>query len=64
MDEGVIPKYRLLLKYPTRGRPKQFDETRAIYLGMLDFMWLQCLGMILVIIFPQIALWLPGVLFG
>ena len=35
-----------------------------IYMGMLDFMWLQCLGMILVMIFPQIALWLPNLLFG
>jgi TRAP-type mannitol/chloroaromatic compound transport system permease large subunit len=31
---------------------------------MLDFMWLQCLGLIIVMIFPQIALWLPEVLFG
>ena len=39
-------------------------ELKDIYWGMLDFMWLQCLGLILVMIFPQIALWLPGVLFG
>jgi hypothetical protein len=36
MAEGLTPKYRLLLKYPTRGRPKQFEETRAMYIGMLD----------------------------
>ena len=34
-----------------------------IYMGMLDFMWLQCLGLIIVMIFPQIALWLPNLLF-
>ena len=39
-------------------------ELSDIYMGMLDFMWLQCLGLILVMIFPQIALWLPNLLFG
>jgi TRAP-type mannitol/chloroaromatic compound transport system permease large subunit len=39
-------------------------ELGDIYMGMLDFMWLQCLGLIIVMVFPQVALWLPGVLFG
>ena len=39
-------------------------EMGNIYLGMLDFMWLQCLGLIIVMVFPEIALWLPRVLFG
>jgi TRAP-type mannitol/chloroaromatic compound transport system permease large subunit len=39
-------------------------DLKNIYMGMLDFMWLQCLGMILVMIFPQLALWLPELLFG
>ena len=34
-----------------------------IYKGMLQFMGLQLLGLILVLSFPQIALWLPGVLY-
>lgn len=36
MAEDLIPAYRLLLKYPTRGRPKQFEQTAAIYLTLLD----------------------------
>ena len=39
-------------------------DLKDIYMGMLDFMWLQCLGLILVMIFPQLALWLPELLFG
>jgi tripartite ATP-independent transporter DctM subunit len=35
-----------------------------IYRGMLQFMLLQAAGLALVIIFPQLALWLPGVLYG
>ena len=31
---------------------------------MVDFMVLQVIGLILVFLFPQIALWLPTVLFG
>ena len=31
---------------------------------MADFMVLQLIGLILVFMFPQIALWLPTVLFG
>jgi tripartite ATP-independent transporter DctM subunit len=36
---------------------------RDIYFGMLQFMWLQVVGLALVFIFPQLALWLPKVLF-
>jgi tripartite ATP-independent transporter DctM subunit len=35
-----------------------------IYRGMLDFMGLQVIGLVLVFMFPQIALWLPNLLFG
>ena len=34
-----------------------------IYRGMMQFMVLQIVGLALVMIFPQIALWLPGVLY-
>ena len=34
-----------------------------IYKGMMQFMVLQLVGLILVIVYPQIALWLPGVLY-
>jgi len=35
-----------------------------IYLGMLQFMVLQVIGLLLILFFPEIALWLPRVLFG
>jgi tripartite ATP-independent transporter DctM subunit len=34
-----------------------------IYRGMIQFMFLQLLGLVLVMSFPQLALWLPGVLY-
>lgn len=39
-------------------------ELSWICRGMVDFMGLQVIGLILVFLFPQIALWLPEKLFG
>ena len=39
-------------------------DLRTIYRGMADFMVIQVIGLILVMVFPQIALWFPGWLFG
>jgi TRAP-type mannitol/chloroaromatic compound transport system permease large subunit len=39
-------------------------ELKDIYLGMLQFLGLQLVGLMLVFFFPQIALWLPNVLLG
>jgi tripartite ATP-independent transporter DctM subunit len=39
-------------------------ELAWIYRGMLDFMVLQVIGLLIVFFFPQIALWLPNLLFG
>jgi tripartite ATP-independent transporter DctM subunit len=38
-------------------------ELKDIYRGMFDFMLLQMLGLALLFFFPQIALWLPNLLF-
>ncbi|MGH7314423.1 MAG: TRAP transporter large permease subunit, partial [Candidatus Rokuibacteriota bacterium] len=38
-------------------------DLKDIYLGMMEFMLLQVVGLLLVLLFPQIALWLPSVLF-
>ncbi len=46
--KGVVPEWKL-------------DD---IYMGMLQFMGLQLLGLVLIILFPAIALWLPGVIYG
>jgi TRAP-type mannitol/chloroaromatic compound transport system permease large subunit len=37
-------------------------ELSDIYAGMMQFMVLQVIGLLLVLFFPSIALWLPGVL--
>jgi tripartite ATP-independent transporter DctM subunit len=39
-------------------------ELSWIYRGMLDFMILQVIGLAVVFMFPQVALWLPELLFG
>ena len=39
-------------------------ELKAIYYGMMQFMVLQIIGLVLIIIFPKIALWLPTLLYG
>ena len=39
-------------------------ELKDIYWGMMQFMILQMVGLAIVFFFPQIALWLPEVLFG
>jgi tripartite ATP-independent transporter DctM subunit len=46
--KGVVPEWPL----------------KDIYLGMMQFMGIQMLGLILIIIFPAIALWLPGYIYG
>jgi TRAP-type mannitol/chloroaromatic compound transport system permease large subunit len=45
--KGVVPDWSL----------------KDIYAGMLQFMWLQLLGLALVFAFPQLTLWLPKLLF-
>ncbi len=46
--KGIMPEWELL----------------DIYKGMLPFMGLQILGVAMIYLFPQIALWLPKALFG
>jgi tripartite ATP-independent transporter DctM subunit len=38
-------------------------ELTDIYRGMMEFMILQCIGLALLLFFPQLALWLPSLLF-
>jgi tripartite ATP-independent transporter DctM subunit len=37
-------------------------ELTQIYRGMMEFMILQCIGLMLILFFPQITLWLPSLL--
>ena len=39
-------------------------ELKDIYGGMMQFMIIQVIALILVILFPQIAMWLPNLIFG
>ena len=39
-------------------------DLKDIYLGMMQFMVLQLIGLIIIIAFPKIVLWLPTLLYG
>ncbi len=49
--------------YLFKGVVPQWD-LEEIYKGSLQFMVIQLLGLALIILFPQIALWLPAVIYG
>ncbi len=46
--KGVVPEWQL----------------GDIYRGMIQFMGLQLLGLVLIVVFPEIALWLPKLIYG
>ena len=52
-----------LSAYFLKGVVPEWD-LKDIYLGMMQFMVLQIIGLILIIVFPKIALWLPTLLYG
>ncbi len=52
-----------LSAYFLKGVVPEWD-LRDIYLGMMQFMVIQVIGLILIFLFPQIALWLPRVMGG
>ena len=52
-----------LSAYFLKGVVPEWD-LRDIYFGMMQFMVIQVIGLLLIIFFPQIALWLPGVIYG
>ena len=52
-----------LSAYFLKGVVPEWD-LKDIYFGMMQFMVLQVIGLILIVIFPQIALWLPTYLYG
>jgi TRAP-type mannitol/chloroaromatic compound transport system permease large subunit len=52
-----------LSAYFLKGVVPEWD-LKDIYYGMMQFMVLQIIGLVLIIIFPQIALWLPTLLYG
>jgi len=52
-----------LSAYFLKGVVPEWD-LKDIYLGMMQFMVLQIIGLIIIIIFPKIVLWLPTYLYG
>ncbi len=50
-----------LSAYFLKGVVPQWD-LKDIYLGMMQFMLVQLLGLILILVFPQLVLWLPKVM--
>jgi len=52
-----------LSAYFLKGVVPEWD-LKDIYLGMMQFMVIQLMGLLLIIFFPQIALWLPSVMYG
>ena len=52
-----------LSAYFLKGLVPEWD-LKDIYIGMMQFMVLQVIGLILIVIFPQIALWLPHYIYG
>ena len=52
-----------LSAYFLKGVVPEWD-LKDIYLGMMQFMVIQLIGLALIFIFPQIALWLPTYIYG
>ena len=52
-----------LSAYFLKGVVPEWD-LKDIYLGMMQFMVLQVIGLIIIIAFPKIVLWLPNVIYG
>ena len=52
-----------LSAYFLKGVVPEWD-LKDIYFGMMQFMVIQLIGLALILIFPQIALWLPAYIYG
>ena len=52
-----------LSAYFLKGVVPEWD-LKDIYIGMMQFMVLQIIGLIIIIIFPEIVLWLPTYIYG
>ncbi len=52
-----------LSAYFLKGVVPEWD-LKDIYIGMMQFMVLQIIGLILIIIFPKLVLWLPTLIYG
>lgn len=53
----------LLFKKTVDIAPRDLDFSRHIVKGATPFIILQIVGVILLIAFPRLVLWLPGIMF-
>lgn len=60
---NITPPFAYAIFYLRGVAPKEVTMG-DIYRGVVPFVFLQWIGLIIVILFPQIALWLPGQMFG
>jgi len=59
----LTPPFGFALFYMKGIAPKEVD-IKNIYLGIIPFVLIQVIGVLLVLAFPQIALWLPGLVYA
>lgn len=59
----ITPPYGLNLFYMRAVAPKEVT-LKDIYWGAVPFIFLQGLLLVLLILFPQLVLWLPDLIFG
>lgn len=52
-----------LSAYFLKGAVPEWD-LKDIYIGMMQFMGIQLIGLVAVLTFPQLALWLPSLIYG
>ena len=63
LQTGWLSPPVALSAYFLKGVVPEWD-LKDIYLGMMQFMVIQLFGLALIMLFPQIVLWLPGYMYG
>lgn len=58
----LTPPFGFALFYMKGIAPKEVD-IKNIYLGIIPFVFIQLIGLIVVLTFPDVALWLPGIVY-
>ena len=59
----LTPPFGFALFYMKGIAPKEVD-IKNIYLGIIPFVLIQCVGGIMVLAYPDVALWLPSLVYA
>ena len=59
----LTPPFGFALFYMKGIAPKEVD-IKNIYLGIIPFVLIQCVGVIMVLAYPDVALWLPSLVYA